>query len=172
LAVLVIIVFRFWLSPSTLPTPTNGLHLAVSLGFLTRIPDAIVTVREERRRTEAKRKGTTEIAAEVRQLNATDSPGSAVIPVGDRPLTGSSSTLDDTTVIVRALYSKAMMAVDHYEVEYDEPLLAHVAAEHGTDFGTGSSTTDHAPIPLQRALVRTNRGPRAERFRIVDFIRT
>lgn len=64
------------------------------------------------------------------------------------------------------------MAVDHYEVEYDEPLLANVAAELGTDFATALSTNDHLTTPLQQALVRTSRVAARERREFESLVQS
>lgn len=129
----------------------NGVPFAAGIGCLTRIPEAIETVREERRRTESERVAFERFAGEIRALEAAEDRGP---PADGVLLHDPTGTAGDTTETVRELYRATVMSVDHYESEYGEPLPTNVAAEFGPDLATALTTRESLERPLQRALVR------------------
>jgi hypothetical protein len=55
---------------------------------------------------------------------------------------------------IRAAYRETVMAVSHYEREYDETMLKHVEAEFGGDVRVVFASSSLIP-PVQQALIRT-----------------
>jgi hypothetical protein len=151
------IVIRFGpLLLSLVSVPSGGMHFAAVIGYLTKIPEAIEAVREERRRTEAELEAFEAFATEMQELDAAEDPQQAVHDGDGVVFRNSPSRVGATTESVRALYRETVMDVDHYEEEYSEPLRTNVAAELGSDFGTALATTTTLTRPLQQALIRAS----------------
>jgi hypothetical protein len=151
------IVIRFGpLLLSLVSVPSSGAQLAAGIGYLTRVPEAIEAVREERRRTEAELEAFEAFATEIQELDAAEDPQQAVHDGDGVVFRNSPSRVGATTESVRALYRETVMDVDHYEEDYGEPLRTNVAAELGSDFGTALATTTTLTQPLQRVLIRAS----------------
>jgi len=158
------IVIRFGpLLLSLVSVPSSGLQFAAGIGYLTRVPEAIETVREERRRTEAELEAFEAFATGMQELDPAEDPQPAVNDVDGVVFRNAPVTVGTTTDSVRALYRETAMDVDHYEEEYDELLQTNIAAELGSDFGTALATTDTLTRPLQRALVRASHATAQDR---------
>lgn len=136
--------------------PSSGVQFAASIGYLTRVPEAVEAIREERCRTETEREAFETFAAEVQELHAADDLQPNVHGVDGVAFRNSPVTKGATSESVRVLYRETVMDVDHYEEEYDEPLRTNVSAELGSDFGTALATTTMLTRPLQSALVRAS----------------
>lgn len=136
---------------SILSTPSNGFPVVVSIGCLSRIPEAVETVREEKRRTETEQAAFERFGDEIRNLNTHKDPGpdtdGFLLRKPDRPV-------GDTTETVRSLYRETIMSVEHYEEEYDETLRTNITAELGPDFETAVTKDDTLNQPLLDALAR------------------
>lgn len=80
----------------------------------------------------------------------------------DAPLVDSARTADSRSAI-RSAYRDTVLGVPHYEAEYDEPLLANVAAEFGVDLAryldpkSTGQLTESVKIALQNATDRAVR---------------
>lgn len=121
--------------------PSSGVQFAASIGYLSRVPEAVEAIREERCRTETEREAFETFAAEVQELHAADDLQPNVHGVDGVAFRNSPVTKGATSESVRVLYRETVMDVDHYEEEYDEPLRTNVSAELGSDFGTALATT-------------------------------
>lgn len=152
--------------------PSNAPQVISGAGCLLRVPEAITTVREEQRQIEAEREAFEAFAAEIKDLNAADNPGPATVVMNSRSLSGCSVALGDTTESVRTLYRETVMAVDHYEEEYNEPLLTNVAAELGADFRTALLTSGQLTTPLQQALSQRSYSVASEREEFNSFVQS
>ena len=71
---------------------------------------------------------------------------------------------------VRNAYRETVMAVDHYEEEYDEALRENLAAEFGEEVATAVCETPQLTPPLQRALLGKSREAYDERVRLLDTL--
>lgn len=70
---------------------------------------------------------------------------------------------DDSLKKVREAYRETVMAVDHYEEDYGEPLGEHLATEFGDGVATAVIQGDGVPPGLPDALVTRTRAARAVR---------
>jgi hypothetical protein len=151
----------------------NGIAV---LAVLTRIPDAIALVSQERDRTAAERDAFDSFARRVSAIEMSESRTSqskksreepvaisAFTEVGDRT-GGRSASLAD----VEQAYRETVMAVPHYEQEYDEPLIEHLAAEFGTEIGIAVSQSDTLTPQLQEALIAASIQSRDERAELLE----
>jgi hypothetical protein len=151
------IVIRFGpLLLSLVSVPSSGVQFAAGIGYLTRVPEAIEAVREERRRTDAEREAFEAFAVGIQELDAAQDPQPDIHNVDGVVFRNSPARVGATTESVRALYRETVMDVDHYEEEYSEPLRTNVAVELGSDFGTALTTTTTLTRPLQQALIRAS----------------
>ncbi|MBB6646018.1 DUF7260 family protein [Halobellus ruber] len=167
-AIATIALVRFGPLAFSLAAPAwNGVPFAAAVGCLTRIPEAIETAREEKRRTESERVAFERFSERVRELDATDDRGA---PVDGTLLRDPAGTAGDTTETVRELYRATVMSVDFYESEYGEPLLTNVAAELGPDFATALATTDTLDPPLQHALADASQTAAGERAELASLV--
>lgn len=155
----------------------NGI---AALTLLTRIPDAITVVGQERERTAAEREAFERFARRAMALELTESQlsrgadrrpgttlhqGPAVIDsqVANHP----SAPIEE----IRDTYRETVMAVPHYEEEYDESLEEHIAQEFGTEIGIAVSQSETVTPQLRDALVSASieaRDERADLLRRLD----
>ena len=145
--------------PSALSGPAS---LVAGVGCITRIPEAIETIREEKRRTDAEKSAFERFGTAVRNLHPTDTRGPDAGVTGGRLLQNDTGTGDGMEA-VRALYRETVMSLDHYEEEYAETLRANVAAELGPDCATAVMSTETLDPSLQRVLARTSHEVARER---------
>lgn len=147
----------------SLPSTVSGsASLVAGVGCVTRIPDAIETVREEKHRTDAERSAFERFGTAVRNLTPTDTRGPDAGVAGGRLLRDTAGTGDGMEA-VRALYRETVMSLDHYDEEYAETLQANVAAELGPDCATAVMANETLDPPLQRVLARTSHEVARER---------
>lgn len=150
----------------------NGIAV---LAVLTRIPDAIALVSQERDRTAAERDAFDSFARQVSAIEMSESRTSQ--PTGSRqePAAISASTgvgdyaggRSASMAEVEQAYRETVMAVSHYEQEYDEPLMEHLAAEFGTEVGIAVSQSDTLTPQLQEALIGASIQSRDERTELL-----
>lgn len=145
----------------------NGVPFVTAVGCLTRIPEAIETAREEKHRTTSERAAFERFATEIRQLDTTANPGNTVDGALLRDPVGAAG---ESTDAVRELYRETVMSVDHYEADYDEPLVMNITAELGPDVGTAITATDTLEPPLQRALARASESAADERAEFESLV--
>jgi hypothetical protein len=137
------------------------------LACVTRIPDALSAVTEERKRTAAEQAAFGEFSTRIAALEVTaiESPP-ATTGTGLNPSEpDTAASLED----VRAAYRDTVMAVAHYEKEYDEPRGEHMAAEFGPDLAGIVESNDVLTPQLQAALIQASDAARQER---TSFCRT
>lgn len=131
------------------------------LACVTRIPEALSIVQEERERTAAEEAAFENFSERVVALNTTE-----VKPA--TPTAGTTLTSPETETAaqledVRAAYRNTVMTVPHYEEEYDEPLTENMAAELGTDLAGFVHGDDILTPNLQQALIRASHAAKQER---------
>ena len=71
---------------------------------------------------------------------------------------------------VRDAYHETIMAVPHYEAEYDESLRENMAAEFGTDVVTAVCETAHLTPPIRHALLRKGHEAYHERRQLLETL--
>lgn len=150
----------------------NGIAV---LAVLTRIPDAIALVGQERDRTAAERDAFDSLARRVSAIEMSESQTSR--PTGNRqePAAISVSTKVGNYAGGRSIpmaeveeaYRETVMTVSHYEQEYDEPLIEHLAAEFGTEMGIAVSQSETLTPQLREALVTASIQARDERVELL-----
>jgi hypothetical protein len=167
----VLTVVVLWVAPS-LSVSVSGAAISrdsalAILACVTRIPDALSVVTEECKRTTAEQAAFEEFSTRIAALEATaiESPP-ATTGAGFQPSeTETAASLED----VRAAYRDTVMAVAHYEEEYDEPRGEHMAAEFGPDLAGIVESNDVLTPQLQAALIQASDAARQER---TSFCRT
>lgn len=157
----------------------NGLAV---LTVLTRVPDAIALVREEHDRTAAEREAFDQFARRVASLDVDDA-------VESRPqqstgghsgetayrlpgASADSTTATSATTAIQDAYRETVMAVPHYEEEYDESFEEHVAQEFGADIAVALSENDVVTPQLRDALVTASLQARDERSDLIARLET
>ncbi|MFC7226443.1 hypothetical protein N0B31_03430 [Salinirubellus salinus] len=102
-----------------------------ALAALSFVPEARAVVREEHSRAAAERDAFERFRRRVESVDATPTS----LPDGGQLLGGGTLTRsrppDDRLDTVRDAYRETVMAVDHYEAEYDESLPTNLGAEFG-----------------------------------------
>lgn len=140
---------------------------------LTPIDAALDLVAAERSAVAAERDA---FAAFARRVDArpTRSPAGAGVrsaAVGIGAGTGDGSGGDpDPTERLRRAYRETVMAVDHYDDAYDEPLRVNVAAEFGADIATALCEGTPFTPAFQAALSDAAASARANRERFADVL--
>lgn len=131
------------------------------LACVTRIPDAVSAVTEERERTTAEQTAFKEFSTRIAALEATaiESPPVTTGACFEPSRTDTAASLED----VRAAYRETVMAVAHYEEEYDEPREEHMAAEFGPDLAGIVESNDVLTPQLQAALIQASDAARQDR---------
>jgi hypothetical protein len=112
------------------------------------ISEALGVFRRERKGTAAERDAFERFGNRVADCSTTDpstAPTAAGVKVRKKPADGVASDSKS----IRQLYRETVMAVDHFEDEYDETLLEHVDAELGPDFVAAVSGDDALTPPYK-----------------------
>jgi len=141
--------------------------LLVAVGYLSA---ARSIVSEERSRTGAEREAFLAFAERVAGLSPAPT-GASEISVGDGALAYRATERQSTGLdSVRRAYVDTVMALDHYEEDYGEPLAANMAVELGEDIAGMVETGSELTAPLQQALVAHAKAAAAERSRFMDSL--
>lgn len=146
----------------------TGVLAVVLLAAAVRIREALPLVREERSRTAAEQEAFSRFARAVARLEA---PGPAVQP---GPNHGATTAVAATIPApnrgldaVTSAYEDTVLAMDHYEEEYDEPLAEHMRQELGDEVATAVEQNQQLTPPLQQALVARAREAAIDRERLM-----
>jgi hypothetical protein len=145
------------------------------LTVLTRVPDALSLVSQERNRTAAERNAFESFARRVSAIDMSESrssrsagrergPTAMSAPAGIDDHTGGRSA---PMAEVEQAYRETVMTVSHYEQEYDEPLTEHLAAEFGTEIGIAVAQSDTLTPQLREALIDASIQSRDERVELL-----
>lgn len=137
-------------------------HNVPSLSALRYLPAAQTAASEERNRIEAERKAFEEFRRRVSTLppkmtaNAvTESTPQTQLEILDN----SSNGIDR----VRQAYRETIMSVDHYGLDYDEPLPANMAAELGADIAHAVNSGQPLATSLKRTIITASQNAAADR---------
>lgn len=137
--------------------------------------DARAHCREERRRVADEQDAFEEFVARLRDLPAggpadagpSASPGG--LPAGAAGV-ASVAGRDPTLDRVERAYRETVMSVPHYEEEYDDDLLASVAAELGDDAAAALTASDGLTPDLREGLVRRSHEAVRRRENLTDAL--
>jgi hypothetical protein len=130
------------------------------------IADARRTVRRERRRTIDEREALAAFANRVSELSVDDVKTG--VQVGARFATANTTS---AVAAVRQAYEQTVMAVPHYQLEYNETYVESLTAEFGPNIAaaaTGPRLTNAA----RAGLVDAAKSARADRARFVEALNT
>lgn len=146
----------------------TGLLAIVLVAVAVHIREALPVVREERSRTATEQEAFTRFARVVSRL---DAPGPAVqLGVGrgaTSVVSASAAPRSRGLDAVRSAYEDTVLAMDHYEEEYGEPLAEHMRQELGEEVATAVEQNQQLTQPLQQALVARAREAAVDRERLM-----
>ncbi|MFB6161589.1 MAG: hypothetical protein ABEJ61_10515 [Haloferacaceae archaeon] len=129
-----------------------------------RIERARSVLERERERTTVERRALDRFVARLRSVDVAPPPerpggagaGGTVALAGRRRSTGATES-------IREAYRETVMAVPHYDAEYDEPLAANLAAEVGADLA--AQVLDDGPVTPMAYVALVTGARRAARDR-------
>lgn len=147
------------------------------MGAIAQLRDARTALREERKRTIAERDAFARFLHRVDAVEAgnpqapsttytqfSDSSGSTAINGPHQNQHGQQlRKVHDT-------YRETVMAVEHYEEEYDESLAENLAAEFGDDVATAVCETAQLTPPIRQALLERGQQAYHERIQLLDTL--
>jgi hypothetical protein len=144
----------------------------VNRHVLAPIGTALDRVADERSEVDAERDAFATFAARVDACPArAESSVTAPDPAASVRTTGLGAVADaQPTARLRRAYRETVMAVDHYEAVYGEPLAVNVAAEFGADVATALCRDVQFTPPLKRALSDAATSARADRERFGEVL--
>jgi len=170
------------------PTVVTGAVLfgLVCLVGFAYVADARSRCREERRRVTDERDAFAEFADRVAELSPSDVAGNADAAPGGTPAgdaagrpgsaiglrgepAGNGGRDPDLDAVVEA-YRETVVAVPHFETEYDETVAESLAEELGYDAAVATVSGDALSPGLQAALIARSRRARARRDRLVEAV--
>ena len=136
------------------------------------IGTALDRVADERSEVDAERDAFAAFAARVDACPARAEPTvTAPDPAARVRTTGLDAVADaQPTARVRRAYRETVMAVDHYDAVYGEPLAVNVAAEFGADVATALCQDVQFTPALKRALSDVATSARADRERFGEVL--
>ena len=135
------------------------------------IGTALDRVADERSEIEAERDAFAAFAARVETCPAQSEPSTtAPDPTASVRTTGLGADANHTARL-RQAYRETVMAVDHYDAVYGEPLPVNVASEFGADVATALCQDVPLTPVLKRTLSDAATTARAERERFDEILR-
>jgi hypothetical protein len=146
---------------------SNDIQILMSSGWLTRLPDAVCTVRQERQRTAAEKTAFEQFAKEIKELNCTTELESVPVTANQNIKNSSVQGSGTATESVRSLFEENVMDTAHYHNEYGECPLEAINAELGPDIATSLVANNTISPSLQQALTQASRVAAQQRN---DFI--
>lgn len=145
----------------------GGIHLATVAVFVVTTVLALLVIatvfhttdagrllEDELERLAAERDAFSRFRSRVEQIEAREAP--AAVRATGGIAAGSGGIPDDTLDRVREAYRHTVMAVDHYDVDYGEPLADNVAAEFGEDVAAAVVDGTQLTPQLKAALLRSS----------------
>lgn len=145
-----------------------GLVTVFVLAAAQRVNEARAELAAERSRTSTEQEAFARFARQVAgvepsagtyQLTSTDG-GASAVSVADPP------PPDDRLETVRDAYRETVMAMDHYEAEYGEPLARNLREEFGEEIAMAVMNGDQLTPELKNVLVERAREAAHERERL------
>lgn len=142
----------------------TGFLALVVLAAVAHVRSAQTVLDEERSRTRAEHEA---FDAFIRRLNAIEAAPMAT-PARTPGATVSRPPPDDALDRVREEYRETVMAVPHYEEEYDEPLEVNMAAELSEEVATAVAQGRTLSPQLRGALLRQAEAARERRANFLE----
>lgn len=157
----------------------TGLLTLALLVALTYLPRATDVCEQERTRTRDEKTAFERFARTVASLDATSNAMRATRASAQTGGVGPGSTMvqatpppDDGAPLdrVRRAYRESVMAVPHYDEEYDEPLPTNMAVEFGEELAHAVADDGHLTPHLKTALVERSHQSADERASFVTAL--
>lgn len=146
----------------------TGLLAIFVLAAIMHIREARGAVSEERSRTATEQQAFASFAREVSRIDAAGAPAQLTPATGAATaVTTAHAPSDRGLRQVREAYERTVMAMDHYEEEYDEPLARHMGEEFGEEVAAAVESGGQLTPPLKQALLQRAREAASERERLM-----
>lgn len=129
---------------------------------------ALSAVRAECESVAAERNALARFADRLEELPTTQLRGTTVRGAGMGVASTSSRPTSDGMAAVEEAYRETVMAVDHYEQDYDEPFVTHLAAEFGEEIAGAIVANDQLTPQVKSALLTNAREGRRQRTQYLD----
>lgn len=132
-------------------------------------------VQEERSRTAEESDALQEFVRRVESVEPSQ-PKPDIMMIGGAtapaPASGTPTTHDRSIEKIRHAYEETMMAVPHYDEEYDESMHVNMAAEFGSDIATAVTEGSEFTPPLKSAIVEKSRESYEQREELLSGLNT
>lgn len=153
------------LSPALVLLSTGLLTILLAV-TLVQLRKAHSILAEERERTQSERDAFAAFARRIASIDTSPAPTPSPGAGGVTPMavTGTDQRLGE----VRDLYRDTVMAVGHYDEEYDETLQQNMTGEFGEDLAVAVCEGSMFTPQLQQALVNQSQLARDRRDRFLD----
>lgn len=133
-------------------------------------------VNEERSRTAEESDALAEFIRRVKAIEPTTPKTNPMVVGGPSVVTSPDSFdvngNDYSLEELQTAYRDTMMAVPHYDEDYDESLFVNMAAEFGTDIATAVSEGAEFTPQLKSAIVEKSRESHQQRVQLLSGLRT
>lgn len=147
-----------------------GLSTFVLFAPQVNIRDAIAAIDDEYHRVEDEQSALARFADRISRATASHPASAQANAVGTTVQLVESGGGSGMAEVQRA-YEETVMAVDHFEEDYDEPLPKHLASEFGENVAGAVVTGSNLTPQLQQALVAGCQEGRAQRDQYLEGLR-
>lgn len=130
------------------------------------VRDAVAALRSEYARVEDERTAFAAFSDRLETIPAAHPMAAQVNTVG----TTMSANTGGEMAHVLCAYEETVMAVDHYEEDYGEPLAQHLAVEFGENVAGAVTTNDSVSPQLKQALIANSQDSRAQRQQYLNSL--
>lgn len=142
--------------------------LAVIFAAVLYVREAQTVVSEEQSRLRAERDAFLQFA---RRIQAIDAAGPDAVSSSDGPTAVlSAGSPGNELREVRRAYEETVMAVSHFDEDYDEPFGRNVAVELGTEIETALGVNDSLSRQLKRELVQRSERAATQREAFLSML--
>lgn len=146
----------------------TGLLAVFVLAVIQHVRQARRSVDEERSRTATERDAFTRFARSVSRIEPASTARYVRADGTGSTLTASGAPPPDRGLqAVQDAYRDTVMAMAHYEEEYDEPLARHMSEEFGEEVATAVTGGEQLTPALKEVLIRRSRSAAADRDRLM-----
>lgn len=129
---------------------------------------ALTAVRAECESVAAERDALARFADRLEELPTTQLRGTAVRSAGMAVASTSSRPASDGMAAVEEAYRETVMAVEHYEQDYGEPFITHLATEFGEEVAGAIVANDQLTPQVKSALLTNVRESQHQRAQYLD----
>lgn len=131
---------------------------------------ALTALRVECDRVAAERDALEQFTDRLNDLSTTRLQGSSVQGAGIGVASASSRATSDGMAKVEAAYRETLMAVAHYDEDYDEPFAQHLANEFGEDVAGAVVANERLSPQVKRGLLTATHESRVQREQYIDAL--